>query len=104
MERIEYEEEITPERRRIRITIIRDTPAPVITSSIHLSPQEKLVLGFLADGLTIPAIANKLFISISTAKVYVTRLYEKLNVHSRAAAIMCGVSAGLLTPPELEKE
>jgi DNA-binding NarL/FixJ family response regulator len=40
------------------------------------------VLGLLGDGLSIPAIAMQMFISQSTAKTYVARLYEKLGAAS----------------------
>ena len=34
------------------------------------------MLGLLGDGLSIPAIAMRMFISQSTAKTYVARLYK----------------------------
>jgi hypothetical protein len=38
-----------------------------------------------------------MFISQSTAKTYVTRLYEKLGVTNRAQALMAAVQLGLLS-------
>jgi two-component system, NarL family, nitrate/nitrite response regulator NarL len=52
-----------------------------------LSSREREVLRLIADGLTIPAIAAKLFLAPSTVKTHVQRLYEKLGVGDRAAAV-----------------
>jgi hypothetical protein len=68
------------------------------------------VLRLLSDGLSIPAIAMTMFISQSTAKTYVARLYEKLGVTNRAQALMtavqfdlighqCGISAQVVRAP-----
>jgi two-component system nitrate/nitrite response regulator NarL len=52
-----------------------------------LSPREREVLDLIADGLSIPAIASRLFLAPSTVKTHVQRLYEKLGVSDRAAAV-----------------
>jgi len=52
-----------------------------------LSPREREVLDLIADGLSIPAIASQLFLAPSTVKTHVQRLYEKLGVSDRAAAV-----------------
>ncbi|HEX5144058.1 MAG TPA: response regulator transcription factor [Mycobacterium sp.] len=52
-----------------------------------LSPREREVLDLIAKGQTIPAIASELFLAPSTVKTHVQRLYEKLGVSDRAAAV-----------------
>ncbi|HZQ33526.1 MAG TPA: response regulator transcription factor [Mycobacterium sp.] len=52
-----------------------------------LSAREREVLQMIAEGLSIPAIAAKLFLAPSTVKTHVQRLYEKLGVSDRAAAV-----------------
>lgn len=52
-----------------------------------LSPREREVLNLIAGGMSIPAIASQLFLSPSTVKTHVQRLYEKLGVGDRAAAV-----------------
>jgi two-component system nitrate/nitrite response regulator NarL len=52
-----------------------------------LSPREREVLGLIAEGHSIPAIASQLFLAPSTVKTHVQRLYEKLDVNDRAAAV-----------------
>ncbi|TDP96764.1 response regulator transcription factor [Labedaea rhizosphaerae] len=61
-----------------------------------LSPREHEVLVLLGDGLSIPAIAATLYVSMSTAKTYVSRLYEKLHVSNRSQALMTAIRTGLL--------
>jgi two-component system, NarL family, nitrate/nitrite response regulator NarL len=52
-----------------------------------LSPREREVLTLIAAGCSIPAIAKQLFLAPSTVKTHVQRLYEKLGVSDRAAAV-----------------
>jgi len=63
---------------------------------LALSPREAEVLRLLHDGLTTPMIAQKMYISQSTAKTYVARLYEKLGASNRAQALMTAVHYGLI--------
>ncbi|ORA67188.1 DNA-binding response regulator [Mycolicibacterium elephantis] len=52
-----------------------------------LSPRERDVLRLIAAGSSIPAMAKELFLAPSTVKTHVQRLYEKLGVNDRAAAV-----------------
>ncbi|MGK2869894.1 MAG: response regulator [Mycobacterium sp.] len=52
-----------------------------------LSAREAEVLAMIARGLTIPAMAKELYLAPSTVKTHVQRLYEKLGVGDRAAAV-----------------
>jgi DNA-binding NarL/FixJ family response regulator len=61
-----------------------------------LSPREREVLVLLGDGLSVPAIASAMFVSRSTAKTYVARVYEKLGVSNRAQALMTALRHGLI--------
>jgi len=60
-----------------------------------LSAREMEVLSLLRDGLSVPAIARQMYISYSTAKTYVARLYQKLGATNRAQALMAAVQYGL---------
>ena len=61
-----------------------------------LSPREREVLDMIAVGKSIPAIAGELFLAPSTIKTHVQRLYEKLEVSDRAAAVAEAMRRGLL--------
>jgi two-component system nitrate/nitrite response regulator NarL len=52
-----------------------------------LSPREREVLTLIAGGSSIPAMAKELFLAPSTVKTHVQRLYEKLGVNDRGAAV-----------------
>ena len=52
-----------------------------------LSPREREVLTLIAAGSSIPAMAKQLFLAPSTVKTHVQRLYEKLGVSDRGAAV-----------------
>ncbi|MGF2944707.1 response regulator transcription factor [Mycobacterium sp. Lab-001] len=61
-----------------------------------LSVREGEVLNFIAQGLSVPAIAAELYLAPSTVKTHVQRLYEKLGVGDRAAAVAAAMRRGLL--------
>jgi two-component system nitrate/nitrite response regulator NarL len=65
-------------------------------SGPSLSAREREVLGMIAHGQSIPAIAEALFLAPSTVKTHVQRLYEKLGVSDRAAAVAEAMRRGLL--------
>ena len=67
-----------------------------VHDQLALSPREREVLGLLHDGLSIPAIALAMYISQSTAKTYVARLYNKLGAANRAQALMTAMHYGLI--------
>jgi two-component system, NarL family, nitrate/nitrite response regulator NarL len=61
-----------------------------------LSDRERQVLDGFARGLSIPQVAEELIIGSSTVKTHAQRLYEKLGVSDRAAAVAEGMRRGLL--------
>lgn len=66
------------------------------TSGPTLSAREREVLAMIAEGGSIPMIAKTLFLAPSTVKTHVQRLYEKLGVGDRAAAVAEAMRRGLL--------
>jgi len=63
---------------------------------VRLSPRELQVLRLIADGLSVGAIAERLFVSSNTAKTLLRRSYQKLGVNSRAAAVAVAMRTGIL--------
>jgi len=61
-----------------------------------LSPREAEALDLLCQGLSVAAIGAAMFVSHSTAKTDVARVYEKLGASNRAQAIMTGLQLGLI--------
>jgi len=61
-----------------------------------LSDRESEVLDGIARGRSVPTIAEDLFLAPSTVKTHVQRLYEKLGVTDRAAAVAEAMRRGIL--------
>ena len=61
-----------------------------------LSERERQVLQAFSRGLSIGDTAAELFLGVSTVKTYTARLYEKLGVSDRAAAVAAAMRLGLL--------
>lgn len=62
----------------------------------QLSRREREVLDLLAEGLAVAAIGRRLFISESTAKTHIAKLYDKLGANNRAQALMGAMRLGLI--------
>jgi DNA-binding NarL/FixJ family response regulator len=66
-----------------------------------LTPRELEVLSRLVQGMTNKELAEALFISTNTVKRHLKAIYEKLEVHTRAAAVAKAVSSGLVADTAL---
>ncbi|QJR35826.1 alpha/beta fold hydrolase [Gemmatimonas groenlandica] len=64
-----------------------------------LKLRERQVLTMMAEGLSAPAIAQRLSLSADTVRWYIKQLYALLEVSSRAEAIRVAMSRGLLDAP-----
>jgi DNA-binding NarL/FixJ family response regulator len=67
-------------------------PGRTSGASVHerfpeLTPREADVLTRIAEGRTNPEIAAELFLTVPTVKSYVTQVFAKLGVRSRAEAV-----------------
>lgn len=60
-------------------------------SDFGLSKREIEIMEHLADGKDYLKISEELFISPHTVKKHISNLYDKLHVHSRAAAVRIAV-------------
>jgi DNA-binding NarL/FixJ family response regulator len=61
--------------------------APPASETAELSPREQEILGWLAQGFLIKEVADRLGIGFDTVRTHIRRIYEKLQVHSRAQAV-----------------
>ena len=88
------------ERDRAVLTVLRTHLAlvrerwerrhqPVLT----LTRREKEILQLLRQGLTNHEIATQLVISAGTVRSHLEHIFEKLNVHTRTAAVACAFGA-----------
>ncbi|MGE3621018.1 MAG: LuxR C-terminal-related transcriptional regulator [Acidimicrobiia bacterium] len=61
-----------------------------------LTERQREIVGLLAEGLPQREIAARLYVSPSTVKSHVTKLYESLRVANRHEAVVRAVELGLL--------
>jgi DNA-binding NarL/FixJ family response regulator len=71
--------------RKVVQSFTQDTT--VRTEFEMLTPRERSVLEFLAQGYLYKEIAENLEISMPTVATYIRRIYEKLHVRSRSQAV-----------------
>ncbi len=76
----------------------RGTPQPAPAAGVDLTGREAEVLIAMARGRTNAEIAESLFISELTVKSHVGRIFTKLDVRDRAAAIVWAFDHGLVRP------
>ena len=75
------------------------TQARPITSGVTLSEREREVLALVAQGYENPAIAERLFVSLSTARTLVSSVLGKLGVENRVQAATYAVRHDLVDLP-----
>lgn len=73
-----------------------DTQSAGHRELLQLSPRETLVLKWICRGYTTTETADIMNVSINTIRTYVRRIYQKLHVSSRSAAIAIARRSGLL--------
>ncbi|WP_028060928.1 response regulator transcription factor [Candidatus Solirubrobacter pratensis] len=83
---------LAPSVQAALVSGVQARRAPRVT----LSPREHDMLSGLARGLSGPQIAAELHLSPSTVKTHLQRLYDRLGVSDRAAAVAEGMRRGLI--------
>ncbi len=70
---------------------------PALSSTRPLiSKREEEVLRLMATGVSIPEAARRLFISVKTVKNHLSSIYQKLDSHDRAQAVLKAMHMGLI--------
>ena len=77
----------------IAALLVKRMSAPPVPT---LSPRETEVLALVAQGLSNPAIAAKLFVGEATVKTHLLHVFEKLEVNDRTRAVTRAMELGLL--------
>jgi len=84
--------ESTPER-----SVSSAPPRPAMSSTRPLiSKREEEVLRLMATGVSIPEAARRLYISVKTVKNHLSSIYQKLDSHDRAQAVLKAMRMGLI--------
>ncbi len=86
---------MSPEIARKVVELFRLHPPPVALEE-SLTPQELHLLRLVAEGCSYQVAGDQLGISINTVRNYIRNIYEKLQVHTKSAAVSKAMRAGLL--------
>ena len=76
--------------------VVGDLVGQVVSPAPELTLREREVVQLMADGRSNRAIADSLYLSEATVKTHLVRVYRKLGVDNRAAAVSEAVRRGLL--------
>jgi DNA-binding NarL/FixJ family response regulator len=76
-------------------TVRQSPPAPTLDA---LTPRELEILRLVGTGLSNTEIANRLTVSAATVKTHLNRTMTKLDLSSRAQAVVAAYETGLVTP------
>jgi two-component system, NarL family, response regulator DegU len=93
----------------VRTAASGDTVSPELASSMLaevqrsadegpavISNREEEVLQLVADGLSLPEVAERLFISVKTVKNHLASIYQKLDARDRTQAVLQAVRMGII--------
>ncbi|MHB9851003.1 response regulator [Streptomyces krungchingensis] len=85
-------------RRLIRdFTAVRTEQTRAHRELKGITDREREVLTLVGTGLSNTEIAERLFISVATAKTYLTRLLSKLDARDRVQLVIIAYEAGLVS-------
>jgi len=88
--------------RRLIADYARRPPASEQPAALaELTPRELEVLRFVARGLSNSDIARRLVLGEATIKTHVARIFQKLDLHDRAQAVVVAYETGLVAPGDL---
>lgn len=86
---------MSPEVARKVVSLFRKV-APPPQAEHQLTPQERRLLGLLAEGHRYESTGESMHISVNTVRNYIRDIYEKLHVHSKSEAVSKAIRQGLI--------
>jgi len=92
----------TVTRRLIAEFSVRSRATPRSTTGDSLTAREREIVTLIASGLSNEEIADKLYMSASTAKTHATRAMTKLGARDRSQLVIFAYESGLVRPGWVE--
>jgi DNA-binding NarL/FixJ family response regulator len=89
-------------KRLIAEFAARAKDRPPMEALEELTDREREVMGLVAEGLSNDEIANRLVVSIATAKTHVSRAMGKLGARDRSQLVVLAYETGLVRPGWLD--
>jgi DNA-binding NarL/FixJ family response regulator len=89
-------------RRLIAEFSTRSRATPRTPAADNLTAREREVVSLIAAGLSNEEIADKLYMSVSTAKTHATRAMTKLGARDRSQLVVFAYQSGLVRPGWVE--
>ncbi len=89
---------ISPRAAKVLLSELRNDPPDQRNNGPALSKRELEVLELLVHGHTYSDVASALGIAEGTVQTYVKRIYEKMDVSTKAEAALLAVARGLVRP------
>ncbi|HYQ87076.1 MAG TPA: response regulator transcription factor [Bacteroidota bacterium] len=73
----------------------KEEKQPPVAAKTRLTGRETEVLKYIAQGLSSPQIAGKLFLSVNTVNTHRNNLMQKLDIHDTAGLVRYAFESGL---------
>jgi LuxR family maltose regulon positive regulatory protein len=88
---------------RISNPVVEPSKTQTLQSDLMepLSERELEVVQLIAEGLTNPEIASRLYVALNTVKAHTRNIYGKLGVNNRTQAVARARAPGILTSENL---
>jgi DNA-binding NarL/FixJ family response regulator len=89
-------------RRELVASVVQDPPARAVEASdVAVTPRERELLGWLAQGLTNQQIGAQMYVSEGSVKQYLLQIGRKLDAKSRTGILIRAVQLDLVDPHAL---
>jgi DNA-binding NarL/FixJ family response regulator len=87
---------MSPSIARKVVSLLQQKNLLSTSSQAVLTTREREILNALAQGNNYQAIAESLFISVSTVRFHIRNLYRKLHVQTQSEAVATAIRKGLI--------
>jgi DNA-binding NarL/FixJ family response regulator len=87
---------MSPSIARKVVSLLQEKNLLSASAASILTPREREILNALSQGNNYQAIADSLFISVSTVRFHIRNIYQKLHVQTQSEAVATAIRKGLI--------